>query len=73
MIFSKPKENLIEIGNILNASTIWKSLEKKQEEETSTLHLSYDLERISKQLENLSETTNEIFDAFQKSTKERLT
>ena len=71
MTFSKPKQSLFDIGDILDADSIWKSLEKKEEEETSALDLSYDIDRISKQLEYLSETTNEIYDVLQNSTRRR--
>ena len=60
ILFSKPKPKIFDISDILEGDAIWKSLKRPQEEKSSTLELSYELDRISKQLENMCRTTNDI-------------
>ena len=57
---SKPTSKSFDITDNLEGDTIWKSLKRPQEEKASTLELSYELDRMSKQLENMCRTTEDI-------------
>ena len=62
---SKPKPKKISIHDILQADAIWKSL-KTPKEETSNLELSYELDRLSSQLESILRNTEDTRKAIDK-------